>query len=787
MKYLNKTFLLLVCLIMLISVGGVSAADDLDNQTLHDTDNEITTNNQAKSCQDLQDQINEKNEGDTLTLEDDYDCSEIIDSVVHYKEVKINKSITIEGKNHNKIIKAKINITSGEVVMKNLVFEECNGGIFAKNSKLTIMDCTFENYNKDSNYMLQGDDLKIINATFLKVIMPIGNSKNVIIINSTCDRCPDKTYFDGITSLKISNSEFKNNIDVIISADEADISNSSFTKNKNICLNFRNSIITDCEFIDNFDSYISTEDYTPNRLIYLEGNATLSGNTFLNNSYWVAVYFAPEKNVLSHFNMVNNVFMSQYSNGEYLLDYNFINPLTYSAVNINPSTKTIHVIPKDEDDYYYYDETVSTISIKNNYFGFNIEDLLEFNLNKLIFINRGVLKSNLVNLYLEKGNANYTLNFVNDDKNIVKLPNSTFSIIDRESGDIIVSNISVVNGKGTFEYDGELSQDSVYIVNSLNQIVNKPKAIMTFAKYGSDYFDVRADVKLENGTGPIGNEAIFVIITQHRKTGGKSTFSYRVNTRADGTQTADGRADDKGSYYVGPIMNYWNAESYSIKIIFSDKDFGTTIGTFDFKVNQIDTVLTLKSSAKEYNPKSFRLSSMSQLSPVSWTSPKYGKIEMGTLQYKIYKGTKLVYKTVLSVNDGKIKPRGGIMPVLSVGTYKVVVESDQSVYKVVKKTTTLKIKPAKTTVKALKVSNKYKASKYFKVIVKLKGKAVKNVKINLKIFTGKKSKNYVVKTNKNGLAKFNTKNLKIGKHRTVIKSKDRNYIINAKSQITIKR
>ena len=99
-----------------------------------------------------------------------------------------------------------------------------------------------------------------------------------------------------------------------------------------------------------------------------------------------------------------------------------------------------------------------------------------------------------------------------------------------------------------------------------------------------------------------------------------------------------------------------------------------------------------------------------------------------------------------------------------------------------KKTTTkITVKKASTIVKAPKVTNK----KYFKVSVKHKTtkKPVKKVVIKLKI--GKTT--YKVKTDKKGVAKFNTKNLKSGKYNVKITSGNSNYKISAKSAITIKR
>ncbi|MBR4447949.1 hypothetical protein [Methanobrevibacter sp.] len=88
-----------------------------------------------------------------------------------------------------------------------------------------------------------------------------------------------------------------------------------------------------------------------------------------------------------------------------------------------------------------------------------------------------------------------------------------------------------------------------------------------------------------------------------------------------------------------------------------------------------------------------------------------------------------------------------------------------------------------TTVKAPKVKFKHKKSKYFKVYVKTGKKPLKMVLLKIKI----DKKVHKVKTNSKGIAKFNTKKLKVGKHKVRIYSGNVNYAINGKSVIKIKR
>jgi hypothetical protein len=68
----------------------------------------------------------------------------------------------------------------------------------------------------------------------------------------------------------------------------------------------------------------------------------------------------------------------------------------------------------------------------------------------------------------------------------------------------------------------------------------------------------------------------------------------------------------------------------------------------------------------------------------------------------------------------------------------------------------------------------------------IKKTAISGLKLKVKVYTGKKYKTYNTKTNKNGVAKINTKILKRGTHKVVISSGNSNYKISAKSTIKIK-
>ena len=76
--------------------------------------------------------------------------------------------------------------------------------------------------------------------------------------------------------------------------------------------------------------------------------------------------------------------------------------------------------------------------------------------------------------------------------------------------------------------------------------------------------------------------------------------------------------------------------------------------------------------------------------------------------------------------------------------------------------------------KPSKLSTTYDSGKYFKVksIDSKSKKPVSNLKISLKVQTGKKYKKLTIKTDSNGVAKYSASKLSIGKHKVIVKSKN---------------
>ena len=108
---------------------------------------------------------------------------------------------------------------------------------------------------------------------------------------------------------------------------------------------------------------------------------------------------------------------------------------------------------------------------------------------------------------------------------------------------------------------------------------------------------------------------------------------------------------------------------------------------------------------------------------------------------------------------------------LSGGKHSTMVSTDDAYdYGVILAYSYIKLPKTKLKIKAPSKTFKYHKSGKFKITIKYKSnkKAAKNIKLKLKIKTNGKYKTYKVKTNKKGIASFNTKKLKVGKHKVII-------------------
>ena len=194
-------------------------------------------------------------------------------------------------------------------------------------------------------------------------------------------------------------------------------------------------------------------------------------------------------------------------------------------------------------------------------------------------------------------------------------------------------------------------------------------------------------------------------------------------------------------------------------------------------------------------PKSISLS-VSKLS-TTYGSGKYFKVKVidskakkpvanVKLILKVYSGKK--YKKITAATDSN-----GIAKYyasnLGIGSHKVTINvKDSKKFSSKMKYSSIKISMAKLKISAPKITAYYKESKKYNIAIKNREskKPMKNIKVVIKVFTGKKYKKYSLKTDKKGIVGFNMKSLSKGKHNVVINIKSNSKVKSAVLKTYIK-
>lgn len=153
---------------------------------------------------------------------------------------------------------------------------------------------------------------------------------------------------------------------------------------------------------------------------------------------------------------------------------------------------------------------------------------------------------------------------------------------------------------------------------------------------------------------------------------------------------------------------------------------------------------------------------------------------------KVYTGKKSKTVTVTTDKNGIAKYDASQ---LSVGSHKIEIKTAESYMDVVKKTTNVKITKAKLIINAPKITADENTTKAMKITVKNKEtkKAMKNINVKVKVYTGKSYKTLNLKTNSKGQVSISSDSLTKATHNVAISVKG-NSNVNAaaiKSTITI--
>ncbi|MEE1337303.1 hypothetical protein, partial [Methanobrevibacter sp.] len=200
-----------------------------------------------------------------------------------------------------------------------------------------------------------------------------------------------------------------------------------------------------------------------------------------------------------------------------------------------------------------------------------------------------------------------------------------------------------------------------------------------------------------------------------------------------------------------------------------------------------------KSNSEEHKSISLSVSKLS----TTYGSGKYFKVKVidskakkhvanVKLILKVYSGKK--YKKITAATDSN-----GIAKYyasnLGIGSHNVTINvKDSKKFSSKMKCSSIKISMAKLKISAPKITAYYKESKKYNIAIKNREskKPMKNIKVVIKVFTGKKYKKYSLKTDKKGIVGFNMKSLSKGKHNVVINIKSNSKVKSAVLKTYIK-
>nr|WP_295000893.1 right-handed parallel beta-helix repeat-containing protein [uncultured Methanobrevibacter sp.] len=642
-----------------------------------------------------------------------------------------------------------LRIETGEFTVSNSIFDDVNDMMMYVSLKLSIINSTAVR-SHFSNWAGECCDAYILNSSFNKTDISGKIGKADVY---------DSNFTDGATvsssnGANVERCNFLNTGWVELNGD-ASVKNSNFTGNyrqfefKNgktltveNCI-FKNNtgamllsvskdttIISNCSFYDN-----SVGDL----LSLLTNSLICTGNVFSNNTCGGIIYVDCTDNYENDLLKVSeNIFVN---NQDGTGNLSYLSFMFDTEKEVNP----MDIVKKE---------------LSNNFYGFNIYDAYQLG---EIFLQPDYATPVWVNLNLKSlGDKNYELRFVNNQGKTVSLGEYSFSLKNTKTGEIIASNLTVKDGVCVFALNDTVDADSVSIISQAGSNVNSPPAKLTFSTSGSNNNDYKVTVRVYDSNGnPVGDKNINLILYQY------------MDNKCD-VHSEVFRLNSNGEV----VFNIFSPEydSYDLKAIFGDSENNLTVSELkNIKINKMNVQLTAK-----YYPAANKAFGRFVISAT------YENVENSVMMFvKIYRNSKVV-SLFFSYSENLAGILESELRQLGPGTYSISIEPDRyDDFTFAKKT--LKVTVAKKlNLKASKVTAKAKKSKYFKITVKNGKKPVKNIKLKVKVFTGKKSKTYTVKTNAKGLAKLNTKKIKKGSHKVEVTVSNSNYFGSCKSKITIR-
>ncbi|WP_407409778.1 hypothetical protein [Methanobrevibacter sp.] len=655
----------------------------------------------------------------------------------------LNKSVSIEGTSGKTVIDGKNSTLfldvekepesdyNRTIIIPKDIYDIKNTG-----KHIIFKNITFKDLNLISRHKMDFLDCRFINTNFTSKELDnsfdncIFNESKIVLNLYDVTNC---NYYSKVTNCSFYSSKIISNVNIYVH-----IVGSSrvFVKNSLDLIN--SSIINSDLSLSYYSINISGSEFSNAKLNGHSDIVNINGTSFSNPEIdlgYTDISF--EESVLNNSQLKFQA--GYYAKGcNVVLNDSTVNNSTFGFYENIGSRPSNLIIQNSSIEKCEIKTTDTNIKANNSNFNKTIMELFFSNLNicNSVFYNEGNITDTIKTITEEPYHSLENGTVI--EKYYPCFVNTSYT----------AENSYFINNSGKYEISGEdINVETIYIINFDETITYRLNDNITI------------NVKDHKGN-PISNMRLCV-----RNPDRGSTVWIFTDENGNANYTLDEIGElNLEIYYETARLNFMHTQTNLMQLNLTVHPIASDIKLIkDFKFN--------------------KYSKINSFLEVKTAGSRSGDLSDLAVTFKVFTGKSC--KTYTEKTDSSGNVIFEIPTNLNAGVHKIQVIIGGEIMK----TTSISIQKANTIVKAPKVVKKYKKSGYFKVSIKNKEtkKMLSNVKVKIKVFTGKKFKTYAVKTNKKGIAKINTKKLKIGNHKVIISSGNKNYSISGKSLIKIKK
>ncbi|WP_458404662.1 Ig-like domain repeat protein [Methanobrevibacter sp.] len=461
-KKLKKSFIpLMIFLVLIISIGAISAADAEnidetasagDEIVLEETDTALESSSDEKILSDDGDgtftDLNNNLTGKTeVTLESDYTYSDDTDSA-YANGITIDRELTIDGNGHkitgnnNKLFTIS---NTGSLILKNLVITSTYAGytendmIISNNGNLT-----FDNVN----FTVEREIIRSGTGSFY--YNTIVNNANMFVKNSV--------FKDSTIKLESDIGSYNTYYYGLINN----------AKNSNIEIN--NTLFNNNQLLS---SYKFGRVITIASLIHNEGTAILNNISIFNNRAGYNQNANPKNFKGFIYNNGGTLEILKSTIKDNVMEFATTNSQRNGIINSDEGSLTFNNnIIYDNTFENYEVEATGTYSIDNNYWGTNNPNFIKLTNNKIAnYVILGFNPENAITGEEKTFEVIFTLN--NTNTVFETLPNYNITVNSKKLGE---TTVEIKNGVGQYKYLPIIAGEDTITIEGADYIINVTEA-----------------------------------------------------------------------------------------------------------------------------------------------------------------------------------------------------------------------------------------------------------------------------------------------------------------------